>query len=105
MFVCFCVHTRARIYQFVHGWQVASEHEDECFATVELVSEGAKGLQAEIETALLKEAKAAEGVGKGSVPEHVRFDAVPKNFKGATLVPQLLKATQEWHAANKASCQ
>ena len=41
-------------------------------------------------TALSVDAKQANDVGKASVPNFVRFAEIPRNFKGAILVKQLV---------------
>lgn len=72
----------------VVGLRLRSEHEDECFCTVQLISTKAQGLQQQIEACLqkLKKTKGDRLVGKASVPDHIHFDAVPRNFKGAIKV-------------------
>ena len=46
-----------------------------------------------IKHVLLKEARTA-GLSKGSLPDHVLFDEIPRNFKGAVLVNQLKEQTR-----------
>ncbi|MEM7387761.1 MAG: hypothetical protein AAF514_22730, partial [Verrucomicrobiota bacterium] len=74
----------------VVGLRLKSEHEDECCVTVDLQTEIATARQAEMEIHFLTDARKA--VSKGSRPDHLRFDSIPKNFKGAIVVPEL-KAT------------
>ena len=78
----------------VVGLALASEHEDDCCVTIELVSAEAQAKQAEIAATFLKEAKGA--VSKGAKPDRVRFAPLPRNFKGAVLVPEL---KQQWKDA------
>jgi acyl-CoA synthetase (AMP-forming)/AMP-acid ligase II len=77
----------------VVGLKIDSEHEDTCCVTVELATEDARGKRAEIERTFLPEASA--GVSKGARPERLRFAEVPRNFKGAILVPDLKEACRE----------
>jgi len=74
----------------VVGLRLASEHEDECCATVELAQE-AEHKRGEMERTLL--AACAKGVSKGSKPDRVRFAPIPRNFKGAIQLPAL---REEW---------
>lgn len=77
----------------VVGLRLRSEHEDDCWCTVELCSERAAALKMEIEVALTTTCVAKDSpVGKGSRPDFVRFDAIPVNFKGALMVPDLSTA-------------
>lgn len=77
----------------VCGLKLRSEHEDDCIATVDLLTDNAKavGVKDAFTAALTVAAKKAKDVvGKASVPDFVRFGAIPRNFKGAILVKQLL---------------
>ena len=74
---------------YQHGDQkLRSEHEDDCCVTVEL-SMPAAAKQSEIEGSFLSAAKGS--VSKGSRPDRLRFAKIPRNFKGAILVPDLKK--------------
>ena len=75
------------------GLRIRSEHEDDCWCTVELCTEKATAAQAAIEKALTATCKAKDSVvGKGSRPDFLRFDSIPVNFKGALMVPDLSAA-------------
>ena len=71
----------------VVGLRIASEHEDECCVTLALLSDEARAKRPEIERTFL--AEAPKGVSKGSRPDRLRVAAIPRNFKGAILVPEL----------------
>jgi acyl-CoA synthetase (AMP-forming)/AMP-acid ligase II len=71
----------------VVGLRLTSEHEDECCVTMDLRSDEAMTRRAEIERTFLSEARAR--VSKGAKPGRLRFAAIPRNFKGAILVPEL----------------
>jgi len=77
----------------VVGLRITSEHEDECCVTIELNTPEAKAKSAEIESTFLKHAK--KGVSKGAKPDRVRVAPLPRNFKGAVLVPDLKKVWAE----------
>ena len=80
----------------VVGLRMRSEHEDDCWATVELKTDAATAIQSEISNALLVDARSkASGVSKGSWPDFVRFDRIPVNFKGAIRIPDLDAACTE----------
>ena len=85
----------------VVGLRLESEHEDTCCATVELRGETAAAALAdekEAAASFLASAKKAIGAGdisKGSKPDRVRFAPIPKNFKGAVLTPDMVKAWKE----------
>jgi len=74
----------------VVGLLARSEHEDDCCVTVELLSNEARARRDEIEGTFLSEALGA--VSKGARPDRLRFAEIPRNFKGAILVPELKKA-------------
>ena len=86
----------------VVGLRLESEHEDTCCATIELRGAAAalapsadEASQEAAVAALLAAAKAAVASGavsKGSKPDRIRFAPIPKNFKGAVLTPDLVKA-------------
>ena len=68
----------------VMGCKFRSEHEDDCWVTVELgegVNESKKG---EILASFIDKAKGVggSGVSKGAKPDKVRIGVIPKNFKG-----------------------
>jgi len=71
----------------VVGLLIGSEHEDDCCVTVELISDQAKAQRADMEATFLTDARAA--VSKGARPDRLRFAEIPRNFKGAILVPEL----------------
>ena len=71
----------------VVGLRLQSEHEDDCCVTVELTSGEALAKRAQIEHTFLSDAKGS--VSKGARPDRLRFARIPRNFKGAILVPQL----------------
>jgi len=73
----------------VVGLRITSEHEDECCVTVELISQEAEAKRAEIERTFLSDAR--RSVSKGARPDRLRFAKIPRNFKGAVLVPELKK--------------
>jgi hypothetical protein len=81
----------------VVGLRLRSEHEDDCWATVELKSEAGVGCgEAAVSAALLGAVRAkGSGVGKGCWPDFVRFGTIPVNFKGAIKVPELTAACTE----------
>ena len=75
----------------VVGLRVASEHEDACCVTVELVTPAAQAARAAIEEGFLKAAGAKTGgVSKGAKPDHLRVAPIPRNFKGAVQLPDLV---------------
>jgi len=71
----------------VVGLRIASEHEDECCVTLELLSPEAEAKRAEIEGTFLADAR--RSVSKGAKPDRLRVATIPRNFKGAVQVPQL----------------
>jgi acyl-CoA synthetase (AMP-forming)/AMP-acid ligase II len=77
----------------VVGLLITSEHEDDCCVTIELASDEAGAKQDEMERTFLEEARRT--VSKGSRPDRLRFAAIPRNFKGAVLVPELKAAYRE----------
>lgn len=74
----------------VCGLKLRSEHEDDCIATVELITDAAKGAKDAFTAALTVDSKRSKDVGKASVPNFVRFAEIPRNFKGAILVKELV---------------
>jgi len=72
------------------GLHIESEHEDACCVTVELLSPEAESKREEIARHFLSEARRA--VSKGARPDRLRFAPIPRNFKGAVLIPELKKA-------------
>lgn len=75
----------------VVGLRVASEHEDSCCVTMELLGGEARRLRPLLEESFLREAR--KSVSKGARPDILRFAEIPRNFKGALLVPELKKET------------
>ena len=89
----------AEVEVSVIGLRVESEHEDACLATIEFRGEAAQKMPmgddaAEAAAAFVAAARAA--VSKGAKPDRARFAPIPKNFKGAVLVPELVST---WKAA------
>ena len=78
----------------VVGLRLESEHEDDCCVTVELISQQARDEQPEMDRTFLTEAP--KSVSKGARPDRVRFAPIPRNFKGAILIPEL---RNRWLAA------
>jgi len=78
----------------VVGMRIESEHEDDCCVTIELKSDKAIGVQSDLENTFIDKAK--ESVTKGAKPNYLRFGQIPKNFKGALLVPELKKAYEDF---------
>ena len=81
------------------GLRVESEHEDACLATIEFRGAAAQKMPMaddapEAAAAFVAAARAA--VSKGAKPDRARFAPIPKNFKGAVLVPELVST---WKAA------
>ncbi|MDX9981733.1 MAG: hypothetical protein RBU25_17060 [Lentisphaeria bacterium] len=77
----------------VVGLRLDSEHEDACCVTLELKDGVPPDLAATIAERFLADARAA--VGKGARPDHLLLAPVPRNFKGAILVPELKRQTAE----------
>jgi len=75
----------------VVGLRITSEHEDSCCVTMELLGEEARRMRPLLEESFLKDAKT--GVSKGARPDFLRFAEIPRNFKGALLVPELKRET------------
>lgn len=81
------------------GLRMESEHEDVCLATIEFRGDAAQKMPMgddapEAAAAFVAAARAA--VSKGAKPDRARFAPIPKNFKGAVLVPELVST---WKAA------
>ena len=55
----------------VCGVNLTSEHDDDCIATVELLTDAAKAAESKLTAALLVDAKKDKTVGKNSVPDRV----------------------------------
>lgn len=73
----------------VVGVNIASEHENECYLTLEL-SGNVSEKKMEIESTLLEKAKAkGTGVSKAACPQFLRVAPIAKNFKGAILYSEL----------------
>ena len=73
----------------VVGLRLGSEHEDACCVTLELKEGVPESVRAAIAAGFLGAARAA--VGKGARPDRLLLAPVPRNFKGAILVPELKK--------------
>lgn len=71
----------------VVGIKVESEHEDACCMTLELKDDTARALRKTMEETFID--KAPGYVSKGARPDYLRFAGIPRNFKGALLVPEL----------------
>jgi len=71
----------------VVGLKIDSEHEDSCCVTLELVDEEAKAMRATLKDSFISKARVE--VSKGARPDYLRFAKIPRNFKGAILVPEL----------------
>ena len=93
----------------VVGLKLGSEHEDDCCVTIEVLDAEAvasswKNDWKALGAAFMAQASAKQGgVSKGARPSHVRFAAVPRNFKGAILVKDLKKEWVEEMAAREQS--
>jgi len=84
----------------VVGVNIASEHENDCYLSVEL-SEGAMDRKEEIETTLLEKAKSKSGgVSKASCPQFLRISSISKNLKGSILYSELKEESLRHHEAN-----
>ena len=70
----------------VVGLRHDSEHDDSCCVTIDL-----KAADSELQERLLATfvAEVGQRVSKGAKPDYVRLGAIPRNFKGAVLLPQL----------------
>jgi len=77
----------------VIGLRVESEHEDSCCVTIELGQEAADKQQ-QLETDFASRAR--ERVRKGFRPDYVRFAAIPTNFKGLFIYPELRADYRKW---------
>ena len=71
----------------VVGLRLRSGQEDDCCATVELLSDHARDAAEKIWAMLVQEAQGE--VAKGCAPDHVRIDRIPRNFKGALECPAM----------------
>ncbi len=78
----------------VVGLRLESEHEDSCCVTVETKDQKAESKRGEMETTFRK--MAPQYVSKGARPDHVRFSAIPRNFKGAVQVKKLAADFEDW---------
>jgi hypothetical protein len=74
----------------VVGLKIDSEHEDACCVTIELKTDESRIKKDEINKTFLEIAR--QIVSKSAKPDHVMFDKIPTNFKGAVLLKEL--ATQ-----------
>mmetsp|Transcript_27377 Transcript_27377/g.33425 ORF Transcript_27377/g.33425 Transcript_27377/m.33425 type:complete len:653 (+) Transcript_27377:196-2154(+) len=85
------------------GMKINSEHEDECLVIVELAESLPENVRKNVEVHFKEDATSAakkHKLSKGAKPSRVRFDKVPKNFKGAILVKDM---TDIWHRIIKES--
>ena len=73
----------------VVGLRLDSEHEDACCVTLQLHDQPEQEAIGEL---LLK----GEGITKGARPNYVRYGQIPRNFKGAVVVPELKQAFRAW---------
>jgi acyl-CoA synthetase (AMP-forming)/AMP-acid ligase II len=78
----------------VVGLKINSEHDDDCCVTMHLNKEISLSLQHSLTENFISLAK--KDVAKGSAPDYFRFGEIPKNFKGAVLVPELKKTYLEF---------
>lgn len=81
-------HLPPRTFQLaVVGIRLKSEHEDSCCVTIELFNDINDDNKQRLQSSFLEEAR--KSVSRGARPDHLRFTRIPRNFKGATLYPQL----------------
>ena len=81
-------HLPPRTFQLaVVGIRLESEHEDSCCVTIELFNDINDDSKQRLQSSFLEEAR--KSVSRGASPDHLRFARIPRNFKGATLYPQL----------------
>jgi len=78
----------------VVGIKVDSEHEDACCVTVELKDPSARALGKTMQETFVEEAR--KHVSKGARPDYLRFAEIPRNFKGALLVPELKRDFEDY---------
>ena len=71
----------------VVGLKIDSEHEDSCCVTVELFGEDTEATVETLEKTFIEGARAV--VSKSAKPDYFRIGKIPRNFKGAVLVPDL----------------
>ncbi|CEM31302.1 unnamed protein product [Vitrella brassicaformis CCMP3155] len=71
------------------GMKVQSEHEDDCCVCLELTTDEAKARQQDIQATFIQRAKACKMISKGSKPDRLLIDHIPRNFKGAISLPDL----------------
>ena len=76
----------------VVGLRLSSEHDDDCCVTIELTGPDAAARAQEIERTFVAEARGS--VSKGAKPDRLRIAKIPRNFKGAILVPELKQACE-----------
>ena len=71
---------------------MASEHEDECCVLIELLSDAAKDVGAEVLATFAAAAKGPGGVSKGAKPDRVAVGTIPMVLsKGIVSVPEMVK--------------
>jgi len=81
-------HLSTRTFQLaVVGIRLESEHEDSCCVTIEPFNDITDDNKQRLQSSFLEEAR--KSVSRGARPDHLRFARIPRNFKGATLYPQL----------------
>ena len=80
----------------VVGIRVKSEHEDSCCLTIQFSDQGSRQKWGSAVAALFKTAH--PDLPKFAHPEFIRFAAIPRNFKGAVLVPALKQDFRNWLA-------
>ena len=82
----------------VIGLRVTSEHDDDTACLIELLSEQAKQIKHQLEAQLCDIVLSAyhqRQVSKGALIAYLKFGKIPRNFKGAVLVPELKMLWQE----------
>ena len=81
----------------VVGLKIDSEHEDSCFATIEL-NESSLGERMILATRALESLcnDASEKLSKGSRPDYVLFGNLPRTFKGTVETKKLKEAAKVW---------
>lgn len=83
----------ARFDLAVVGLRLESEHEDACCVTLELKDGVPEAVRRSIAEGFLAAARAS--VGKGARPDRLLLAPIPRNFKGAVLVPELKRRVAE----------
>jgi len=78
----------------VVGIKIDSEHEDSCCVTIDLKNTAAGKKKSFIEKTFID--FSGKKVSKGAKPDYVRFSAIPRNFKGAVLIKELVSEYRSW---------